>query len=58
MTTEETRATGPTAATDSLTSPREWLQTQHGDWILPSLNARHFGTGDGTTALDTAQADI
>ncbi len=29
---------------DSLESSREWLQTQHGDWILPSINARHFGS--------------
>ncbi|WP_322522119.1 6-hydroxymethylpterin diphosphokinase MptE-like protein [Guyparkeria halophila] len=28
----------------SLESSREWLQTQHGDWILPSINARHFGS--------------
>ncbi len=30
---------------DSGKPEREWLRTQHGDWIIPSLNASHFGTG-------------
>ena len=47
MTTAERSSTTPSNAWDSLTSSREWLQTQQGDWILPSLNARHFGSPQG-----------
>lgn len=35
--------------------PREWLQTQQGDWILPSINARHFGTQQTSSPARGAQ---
>lgn len=43
MTSAERSSTTPPYSWDNLTSSREWLQTQQGDWILPSINARHFG---------------
>lgn len=33
----------------SIEDQREWLKTHMGDWILPSVNALHFGTNVSTT---------
>ncbi|QGT78049.1 DUF115 domain-containing protein [Guyparkeria halophila] len=44
MTTAERSSRTPSNAWESQASSPEWLQTQQGDWILPSLNARHFGS--------------
>lgn len=49
MTTAERSSTTTPDYRGSLTSSREWLQTQQGDWILPSINARHFGAQQGAT---------
>lgn len=45
MTPNEHPSTSSPNYRDALESSREWLQTQQGDWILPSINARHFGSG-------------
>lgn len=44
MTPAERTSTAAPDYRDGLESSREWLQTQQGDWILPSINARHFGS--------------
>ncbi|KTG16102.1 MULTISPECIES: 6-hydroxymethylpterin diphosphokinase MptE-like protein [unclassified Guyparkeria] len=56
MTTAERSSTTAPEHRESLESPREWLQTQQGDWILPSINARHFGAQPGS-APETDQQE-
>ena len=49
MTTAERSSPTTSPYEEGLKAPREWLQTQQGDWILPSINARHFGAPQGAT---------
>jgi len=55
MTPAERSSTTASGYRDGLDSPREWLQTQQGDWLLPSINARHFGTqrNDADSSTET-----